>query len=309
VTEAAPAVPPPQSTRAAILIPFAIVTLIWGSTWLVIRDQIAVVPPSWSVSYRFLVAAVAMAIYALVRGDSFRLDARGWLFAAATGLAQFCLNFNFVYRAEQFITSGLVAVVFALLLIPNAALARIFLGQRLGRQLVIGSSVAMAGVALLFLHEARSDPNGPGASIAGIGFTLLGIGSASIANVMQATKTAKRYPMGSMLAVAMLIGAVIDGALAWWLTGPPVFEARAGYVLGIVYLGIFASAIAFPLYFTVLRVIGPAKAAYSSVIVPVIAMLLSTLFEGYRWSPLAVGGAVLTGVGLVIALRARRPAR
>ena len=309
MTEAAPAVPPPQSTRAAILIPFAIVTLIWGSTWLVIRDQIAVVPPSWSVSYRFLVAAVAMAIYALVRGDSFRLDARGWLFAAATGLAQFCLNFNFVYRAEQFITSGLVAVVFALLLIPNAALARIFLGQRLGRQLVIGSSVAMAGVALLFLHEARSDPNGPGASIAGIGFTLLGIGSASIANVMQATKTAKRYPMGSMLAVAMLIGAVIDGALAWWLTGPPVFEARAGYVLGIVYLGIFASAIAFPLYFTVLRVIGPAKAAYSSVIVPVIAMLLSTLFEGYRWSPLAVGGAVLTGVGLVIALRARRPAR
>ena len=309
MTEAAPAVPPPQSTRAAILIPFAIVTLIWGSTWLVIRDQIAVVPPSWSVSYRFLVAAVAMAIYALVRGDSFRLDARGWLFAAATGLAQFCLNFNFVYRAEQFITSGLVAVVFALLLIPNAALARIFLGQRLGRQLVIGSSVAMAGVALLFLHEARSDPNGPGASIAGIGFTLLGIGSASIANVMQATKTAKRYPMGSMLAVAMLIGAVIDGALAWWLTGPPVFEARAGYVLGIVYLGVFASAIAFPLYFTVLRVIGPAKAAYSSVIVPVIAMLLSTLFEGYRWSPLAVGGAVLTGVGLVIALRARRPAR
>ena len=309
MTETAPAVPPPQSTRAAILIPFAIVTLIWGSTWLVIRDQIAVVPPSWSVSYRFLVAAVAMALYAVFRGDSFRLDARGWMFAAATGLAQFCLNFNFVYRAEQFITSGLVAVVFALLLIPNAALARIFLGQRLGRQLVIGSSVAMAGVALLFLHEARSDPNGPGASIAGIGFTLLGIGSASIANVMQATKTAKRYPMGSMLAVAMLIGAVIDGALAWWLTGPPVFEARAGYVLGIVYLGVFASAIAFPLYFTVLRVIGPAKAAYSSVIVPVIAMLLSTLFEGYRWSALAAGGAALTGVGLVIALSARRPVR
>ena len=301
--------PPPQSSRAAILVPFGIVTLIWGSTWLVIRDQIAVVPPSWSVSYRFLIAGIAMAIYALIRGERFRLDARGWAFAAATALTQFCLNFNFVYRAEQFITSGLVAVVFALLLIPNAALARIFLGQRLGRQLVIGSSVAMAGVALLFLHEARSDPNGPGASIAGIGFTLLGIGSASIANVMQATKTAKRYPMGSMLAVAMLIGAVIDGALAWWLTGPPVFEARAGYVLGIVYLGVFASAIAFPLYFTVLRVIGPAKAAYSSVIVPVIAMLLSTLFEGYRWSPLAVGGAALAAMGLVVALTARRPAR
>ncbi len=301
--------PPPQSSRAAILVPFGIVTLIWGSTWLVIRDQIAVVPPSWSVSYRFLIAGIAMAIYALIRGERFRLDARGWAFAAATALTQFCLNFNFVYRAEQFITSGLVAVVFALLLIPNAGLARVFLGQRLGRQLVIGSSIAMGGVALLFLHEARSDPNGPSASLAGIGFTLLGIGSASIANVMQATKTAKLYPMAPLLAVAMLMGAAMDAGLAWWLTGPPVFEARLGYVAGIVYLGLFASALAFPLYYTVLRVIGPAKAAYSSVIVPVIAMLLSTLFEGYRWSPLAAGGAVLTGIGLVVALRARRPAR
>jgi drug/metabolite transporter (DMT)-like permease len=126
---------------------------------------------------------------------------------------------------------------------------------------------------------------------------------------MQATKTAKLYPMAPLLAVAMLMGAAMDAGLAWWLTGPPVFEARLGYVAGIAYLGLFASALAFPLYYTVLRVIGPAKAAYSSVIVPVIAMLLSTLFEGYRWSPLAAGGAVLTGIGLVVALRARRPAR
>ena len=88
-----------------------------------------------------------------------------------------------------------------------------------------------------------------------------------------------------------------------------MIEARATYLAGVLYLGLFGSAIAFTLYFGVLRVIGPAKAAYSSVIVPVIAMLLSTLFEGYRWTPLAIGGGVLTLIGLVIALRARRPAR
>jgi len=297
----------PQSTRAAILIPFGIVTLIWGSTWLVIRDQIAVVPPSWSVTYRFAVAGVAMTIWAIVRGDRFRLDARGYAFAAAIGITQFCLNFNFVYRAEKFITSGLVAVVFALLLVPNAGFARLFLGQRMGRQLLIGSAVAMAGVALLFLHEARTDPHGPAASLTGIAWTLAAILSASSANVLQATDTAKRYPMGSTLAIAMLLGTLLDAGVAWWLTGPPVIEPRWGYVAGIVYLGLAASALAFPLYFSVLRVIGPAKAAYSSVIVPVIAMLLSTLFEGYRWSPLAIGGAVLAGIGLVIALKARRP--
>ena len=299
----------PQSTRLAILVPFAIVTLIWGSTWLVIRDQVSAVPPSWSVTYRFLVAGIAMVITALIRAERFALDRRGWLFALAIGFSQFCLNFNFVYRAEEHITSGLVAVVFALLLVPNALMGRLFLGQRLGWQLLIGSGIAMAGVVLLFVHEARADPNGGRAALIGIGLTLCAIMAASTANVLQGTETARRYPMVPTLAIAMLIGAAIDASVAFTLSGPPVIEPRPAYLAGILYLGLFGSAIAFTLYFGVLRVIGPAKAAYSSVIVPVIAMLLSTLFEGYRWTPLAVGGGALTLIGLVIALRARRPAR
>jgi drug/metabolite transporter (DMT)-like permease len=284
--------PPIQSTRAAVLVPFGIVTLIWGSTWLVIRDQIAVVPPSWSISYRFLIAGIAMAIYARVKRESLVLDARGYAFAAVIGTALFTFNFNFVYRAEHYVTSGLVAVVFALLLVPNAVFGRIFLGQKLGRQLMLGCGVAMAGVALLFVNEARVDPHGP-----------------QSATVMQGSAFAKRYPMAPMLAIAMLIGATLDATFAWITTGPPVFELRLGYIAGILYLGIFASALAFPLYFNVIRAIGPAKAAYSGVIVPVIAMILSTIFEHYHWSTLAVAGAVLAGAGLVIALSARRPAR
>ena len=292
-----------------MLIPFGIVTLIWGSTWLVIRDQLGIVPPSWSVTYRFLIAGLCMVGYAVWRRDSFRLGARGLAFAAILGVAQFCMNFNFVYRAEQHIASGLVSVIFAMLLIPNALFGRIFLGQKLGRQLVIGSAVAMAGVVLLFVREAQVDPHGPWQVLAGVGFTLCGVLSASTANVMQATPTAAKYPMGSMLAVAMLVGAGIDALFAFATVGAPVIEFRAAYWAGILYLGLFASALAFPLYFGVLRAIGPAKAAYSSVIVPVIAMCLSTLFEGYRWSGLAVAGAALAAAGLVIALRARRPNR
>ena len=303
----------PQSTRAAILIPFVIVTLVWGSTWIVIRDQLGPggqgVPPSWSVSYRFLVAGIALAVWAAVQRQSFRLDRTGCAFAAVLALTQFVMNFNFVYRAEAHITSGLVAVVFALLLVPNALFARLFLGQRMGRQLLLGSAVAVAGVALLFIHEARSDPHGPGEALLGIGLTCCAILSASTANVMQATGTAKRYPLLSTTAVAMLLGAAMDAAWAWATVGPPQFEPRLGYVAGILYLGLFASTLAFPLYFRVLRTIGPAKAAYSSVIVPVIAMALSTAFEGYRWTTLAAAGAGLVGIGLVIALTARRPNR
>lgn len=299
----------PNSTRLAVLLPFAAVTLIWGSTWIVITGQLGTVPPTWSVTYRFLVAGVAMLAWAMITRQPLGVDARGIGFAALLGLFQFALNFNFVYRAEMHVTSGLVAVVFALLLVPNAVLARIFLGQRLGRQLVIGSLIAMAGVALLFLHEIRRDPAASGEVYLGIGLTMLGVLSASTANVMQAGETAKAYPMATMLGWAMLLGAAMDGTFAWVTTGPPVFDTRPSYIAGVLYLGILGSAVSFPLYFSVLRKIGPAKAAYSSVIIPVLAMLLSTVFEGYRWSWLAGAGALLAGAGLVLALRARRPNR
>lgn len=301
--------PPVQATQPRILIPLALVTIIWGSTWLVIRDQLGVVPPSWSVAYRFFAAGVAMLAVALWRRERMTLDARGWGFAAALGLFQFCLNFNFVYRAEGYITSGLVAVLFALLVIPNALFGRVFLGQRLGAQFLAGSAVAMAGVGLLMLHELRADTTGTGATALGFLLTGAAILSASTANVMQAGETAKAYPMATMLGWSMLIGVAFNAAFASATVGPPVFEWRAGYVFGVLYLGILGSAVAFTLYFGVIRVIGPAKAAYSGVATPVIAMLLSTLFESYRWSLLAASGAALAGVGLVIALRARRPNR
>lgn len=301
--------PTPNSARLAVLLPFAAVTLIWGSTWIVITGQLGVVPPTWSVTYRFLLGGAAMLLWAALTRQSLRLDARGLGFAALMGAFQFALNFNFVYRAEMHVTSGLVAVVFALLLVPNAVFSRIFLGQKMGRQLVIGSLIAMAGVGLLFLHELRRDPTASGEIYLGIGLTLLGVLSASTANVMQATSTAKRYPMATMLGWAMLLGAAMDGTFAWITTGPPVFDTRPSYIAGVLYLGIFGSAVSFPLYFSVLRKIGPAKAAYSSVIIPVLAMLLSTVFEGYRWSWLAAAGALLAGAGLVLALRARRPNR
>jgi drug/metabolite transporter (DMT)-like permease len=300
---------PPSVLRPAVLVPFVVVTLIWGSTWLVIRDQVSSVPPSWSITYRFLVAGIAMLVLALVRRERFAIDMRGLAFATALGFSQFCLNFNFVYRAEEHITSGVVAVVFALMILPNAVFGRMFLGQHVGWRFVAGSAVAVVGIAMLFLHEVRSDTHGAGQAILGITLTLIAILCASTSNILQGTETAKRYPMIPMLAVSMLITTVIDAALAYAVSGPPVIELRAAYLGGIVYLGVLGSAIAFPLYYAVIRAIGPAKAAYSGVLVPVIAMILSTLFEGYRWTPLTVSGAALAGAGLVIALRARRPAR
>lgn len=296
-------------SRLSVLVPFGIVTLIWGSTWIVIAGQLGSVPASWSIAYRFLIAGMVMLAIALVRRESLWLDARGWGFAVVSGALQFTLNYSFVYEAERHVTSGLVAVVFALLLLPNALFGRIFLGHRIGPRLILGSIVAMIGIALLFVHEAQASTRGTAQVLIGVGSTLAAVFFASISNVMQATQMSRRYPLATLLGAAMLIGAAIDVTRAWIVDGPPVIEWSFSYIAGLLYLGVIASSVAFTLYYRVIRDIGPARAAYSSVIIPVLAMLFSTVFEGYRWTWLAAAGGALTLVGLVIALSARRPAR
>jgi drug/metabolite transporter (DMT)-like permease len=292
----------PRSTFTEVGLPFIIFTAIWGSTWIVIRDQLGTVPPQWSVAYRFIIAAAAMALVAHWKGESLKLG-RGIIFAAVfLGFTQFCVNFNAVYLAERHITSGVVATIFALLLIPSTLMGWAFLGHRPSSRFVWSSLVAISGIGLLFVHEFQQHSARAGEIAVGIGLTMIGMVGASAANVFQARHEIRRYPLFAVLAWSMMVGAVMDAAIAFAMTGPPVFESRPGYWLGMVYLALPASVLTFSLYYPVVRKIGPAKAAYSSVLVPIIAMGFSTAFEGYRWTPLTVGGAVLALGGMVGAL-------
>lgn len=290
----------------SVVVPFIIFTLIWSSTWIVIRDQLGVVPPQWSVTYRFAIAAVAMAAVAKWKGNSLRLDRGGIIAAIITGLAQFCVNFNCVYLAERYITSGIVATVFATLLIPNSLLAWAFLGQRPGKRFLAAGAVAVAGVALLFWNEVRTSTVSADRVIVGMALTLLGLWGASVANVYQAGKEARRHPLLTLLAWSMAFGALFDAIIAVAIAGPPTFDPRPGYIAGVLYLSLAATVLAFSLYIPVVRKIGPGKAAYSSVMVPILAMALSTAFEGYRWTGLAIAGAALAIGGMLLALLGRR---
>ena len=290
-----------------ILFSFLLISLIWGSTWIVIKDQLADVPPVWSVSYRFFTASAAMFVVVALRRQPLVLSRHGQFWAILLGFSQFALNFNFVYAAELYITSGLVAVMFALLMVPNAILGRIFLDQKITVGFAIGSAIAMAGIGLLFVQEYRLAPVGGGAVFAGIGLTLAAIMCASTANILQASEGAKAHPILTLIAWAMLWGALLDAVFAFATIGPPVIEIRAGYLAGVLYLGIVGSAVTFPIYFGLIREIGAAQAAYTGILVPIVAMVFSTFLEGYIWSPLAIAGAVLAIAGLLYATRARRP--
>lgn len=284
---------------------FIFLALVWGSTWLVIKDQISEVPPAWSVVWRFILAATAMSAFALLRRERMRLTAREMAVAIAMGVFQFSLNFQLIYQSEHYLTSGLVAVVFALMIVPNAILARLVLGAALTRRFVAGSAIALAGIALLMLHEYRIAPPNSGVTT-GVLLVTGAILSVSVGNLLQATQTARAVPVVSLMAWGMIWGVVASAAYAIVAVGAPVLDPRPAYLAGIAYLGLVGSALTFPLYSQLIRDWGPGPAAYNGVAVPVVAMILSTLFEGYQWSLLAGGGAVLAMAGLLVALSGRK---
>lgn len=295
-----------RSSFRSVTLPFIVFTAVWGSTWTVIRGQLSDIPPQWSVTYRFVIAAATMAAVASWRGESLRFGPKGLAAAAFLGFTQFCVNFNGVYLAEQHIISGVVATVFALLLIPSSLFAWLFLGHRPSKRFAWSSLVAVAGITLLFVHEMRAHQTDRHEVLSGIALTFVGMLGASLANVMQARPEVRRFPLFAMIAWSMAAGAIIDGLIAFTMTGPPAFDATPGYWLGLLYLSLIGSVLTFSLYYPVVRIIGPAKASYSSVLVPIIAMAFSTWLEDYHWSGLTVAGALLALGGMVAALGRNR---
>ena len=259
-------------------------------------------------TYRFAIATVAMFLLAARLRRGFTMTAGGHLIAFAIGFSQFFLNFNFVYRAELHVTSGIVAVLFAMLMVPNTIFARVFLGTEITVRFVIGTLIALCGIAMLLAHEFLAAPDGGQVGL-GIALTACGILSASAANVMQASNTAQKRPLVLLLAWAMLWGTLFDGTFAWAVAGAPVLPSDPRYWGGVLYLALLGSVVTFPLYFGLIRDIGPGRAAYSGVMVPVVAMFISTLAEDYAWSGLAAAGALVAMVGLVVALRGRDMAK
>ncbi len=288
-----------------VLIPFMLTGTIWGSTWFVITGQISDVPPAWGVFYRFMLATPALFVLAMVMGQRLRLNRPEHLLALGVGIAQFSGNFLFVYHAESHITSGIVAVMFALLMVPNAVFAKIFIGEKVQPGFIGGSLVAIAGVALLLVHEWNAAPLGGNIAL-GIVLAVGGMLAASLANVVQANPTGRGVPMVSFLAWAMVYGTAFDLVYALVTVGPPTMPPALQFWVGTAYLAIVGSVVTFPLHYNLVREIGAGRTAYNAIVTVCVAMLLSTLFEGFKWDALSAGGMALALIGMGLALRSRQ---
>jgi drug/metabolite transporter (DMT)-like permease len=295
----------PSMLSPRVLIPFMLTGTIWGSTWFVITGQIADVPAAWGVFFRFMLATPALFLVAVAMGNRLKLNRSEQLLALGVGIAQFSGNFLFVYHSEQHITSGIVAVMFALLMVPNAIFARVFIGEKVQSGFIGGSLVAIAGVALLLVHEWNAAPLGGDVAL-GIVLAIGGMLAASLANVVQANPTGRGVPMVSLLSWAMLYGTGFDFIYALATEGAPVVPTAWQFWAGTAYLAIIGSVVTFPLHYNLVREIGAGKTAYNAIVTVCVAMLLSTLFEGFKWDALSASGMGLALLGMGLALRARR---
>lgn len=280
-------------------------TLIWGSTWFVIKFQVGDVDPMFSVAYRFCLAGLLMLIGSRIMGLNLKFSRKQHAYILLQGALLFSFNYLLVYNSELYLTSGLVGLMFSLLVFFNILSSRIFLKTPFEYKVIFGGVLGIVGTSLIFWKDI-SDFAFTDGRLLGMFFALAGTAVASLGNITSAYNQSKGIPVITSNAFGMAYGGLIMLSLGL-ITGKELtFIFETSYVASLLYLSVFGSIVAFGAYLTLVGNIGASKAAYVNLIGPVIALILSTIFEDYRWTITSFSGAALILIGNTIALRKRK---
>ena len=282
-----------------IIIAYLLVVLIWGSTWYAIELQLGVVAPEWSIVFRFFLAAVLLFSWCLVSRRNLVFPFKTHLSLLVLGLLMFSANYILVYTGTGYLTSGLVAVAFSTLTILNIINARIFLKIPIERSIMLGALLGISGLMMIFWPEIDTLSLADETSI-GLMLCLGGTALASLGNTVAASKRAAAIPVNALTAWAMLYGSVATAIMAIGTGKELMFDDRPAYWISLLYLALPGSVIAFILYFWLLKNIGVAKTAYSAVMIPIVALAISTIFEGYSWTSASIIGLSMVIIGNVV---------
>lgn len=283
---------------------YLLTVLIWGSTWFAIRFQLGTVDPSLSLVYRFGLAACLLLVWCLLRRVELRFTAKEHLAMAAQGLCLFSFNYLLFYWCTGLITSGLVAIIFSTVIVMNIINGAIFLKKPVQSIVLFGALVGLLGITLVFWHEIEASQavseQASAKVLKGLGIGLVATFFASLGNILSARNQSHKLPVLQTNAFGMAYGAIFMVIFALGSGVPIVFEWTVGYVGSLLYLSIFGSIIAFGAYLTLVGRIGADRAAYATVLFPLVALVISSIYEDFQWTPLALAGVALVLIGNVI---------
>ena len=275
---------------------FLIPSLIWGSTWYAITFQLGKVDPIVSVAYRSTLAGITLLVFAFFTGKKLRFSSADHFFLFLQGLFLYGVNYWFVYLAETAIPSGLVAVVFSLVVLMNVFFGNIFLKIPIQKKIIVGAILGLIGTLIIFLPEILKI-NFNRAYINALVICFSGVILASLGNIVASYNFKRDIPIIQSNAYGMIYGGVLLAIIAFIIGKKFNFDFSTKYVSSLLYLAIFGSVLAFNAYLKLMSLWGPGKAAYIVLVTPIIAIIISAFLEDYHITSYTIGGAGLVLFG------------
>ena len=282
---------------------YSAAVVVMGSSWLGVKLQFGVVAPEVSIAYRFVIAATILGLYCSAAGLGMRFSRREHAFMAVQGALLFSLNQVIIYLGIQQLTSGLAAVAFSSIVVMNILNGALFFRTSVPGRVMVGAALGMVGIACVFWPELRAfDLSRDGTF--GLALVLAGTYVASLGTMAAVRNQAHGLPVVQCMTYSMAYGAVFTVSIALVRGQPFIFDPSFKYILSLIYVAVVTTAFGFWCYLTLLGRIGAARTGYSAVLFPIVALALSTAFEGYRWTILAVVGlAFILGGNILVLTR------
>ena len=278
--------------------------LIWGTTWLAITYQLGPVAPEVSVSHRFLLAALVIAAWCRLRGLSLKFTRAEHAALALMGMAMYGISYIFVYHAELHVASGLVAIGYSASPLLSTLGMRLFFGQAITARMALGSILGLCGISLVYWPEFARHAGGSG--MLGAVFTLLAVLVSTAGGLLAQRNHQRKLHGWPTMAWSMGYGALSSLIVSLALGRPYTIDLGAPYLLSLLYLALFGSVLTFAGYLTLVGRIGAARASYVGVMAPVVALFVSTLFEGFQWQLLTAAGVAVSIAGNALVLGGRK---
>lgn len=280
---------------------YSVTVLIWGSTWFAIEFQLGVVPPEVSLVYRFSIAGLIMWSYCLWKQLPMKLSLIDHVFLVLLAIGNFSINYIIMYSAQKYLTSAMSSIAFSTLLLINVINTRLFFGKPIKLKTYIGSCFGLAGVIALFWHEIKTlDLSSD--MLTGLAYALSGTLIASFGNMISVRNSHKQLGILQCNAWGMSYGALLLALIVVAMGTEFNIDFSLTYLASLAYLSIFGTVFAFASYFILLKEIGPEKASYVIVFFPVVAVIISTFFEGFIWHANTILGFILVLTGNIVVL-------
>lgn len=280
---------------------YLLTVLIWGTTWFAIEFQLGEVPAEVSVLYRFAIAAALMWGYCLFARIPMRFSLKNHFFILLLALGNFSVNYVLMYLAQEHLTSAMTSIAFSTMLLMNIINTRLFFGTKIAPRTFFGALLGVAGIAALFWDDL-SQTDLASYRLAGLALVLAGTLTASFGNMVSVRNSNHGLNIFAVNAWGMLYGCVALSMFALIQDVEFTFSTRPSYVISLLYLSVFGTVIAFASYFVLLKNIGPERASYAIVLFPLVAVTLSSFFEGFIWTDNVVLGFVMVLFGNIVVL-------